>query len=313
MESNRRSFLKRNLALGSGLLFANSIDAVGSVAKKINTIHSSQRNVHIAYTNDINGQLSPVIQEIGGLEAVSGAVLNYQERSLLLDAGNFLGADAELDSSVQVITLMNKMGYDAVNIGPAELAGGVAYLETLVPYMAMPLLNANYRFDSKILSKAVVPHITLNYGKFKIGVTGIGANLSLPGVKVLDPISVLSNISSTLKNIHHCDLVICLSHLGEPENSDYVNREMATESANVDMIIAGKNHKEANGLKVLRNVKGDEVFITNNQSRGLEHSRLTFNFSEDKARVGVALDHFIPSHDKLGMLAKLKVLNNNNI
>jgi 5'-nucleotidase len=63
-------------------------------------------------------------------------------------------------------------------------------------------------------------------------------------------------IAKQLKE-QHCDLVICLSHIGYEEDV-----QLAEHSRNIDLIIGGHSHTFLEKLDVRKNLDGKDVPIT---------------------------------------------------
>lgn len=312
MNSNRRSFLKRNVVLGGGLLLAGSLDTLGNVTQKINTLSSGTKNINIRYTNDLCGQTEAVLKDLGGLNAIEASLKNQEERALFFDAGGFINPSQSFKKQLKGIDVMNKLNYHAVNVSKAELAGGINQLIKLVPYLNFPLVSANYHFDAPLLNHAVAPFITFKHGKFKIGVTGVGADVKIEGLTVSNPHTALKKVSNLLKETHQCDFIICLTHLGVDGDSEFHNKSLTEQSAQVDLFIGGQQAGQIKGLIVVKNSTNHDTFLSNNHPNGLALSHITFSFNENAEKIGVVLEQEIPSLFKQTSLAKMKDFNMHN-
>lgn len=312
MNSNRRSFLKRNVVLGGGLLLAGSLDTLGNVTQKINTHSSSAKNINIRYTNDLCGQTEAVLKDLGGLNAIEASLKNQEERALFFDAGGFINPLQNFRQQLKGIDAMNKLNYHAVNLSKAELAGGIDQLIKLVPYLNFPLVSANYHFDAPLLNHAIAPFITFKHGKFKIGVTGVGADVKMEGLTVSNPHKALKKVSNLLKETHNCDLIICLTHLGIDGDTAFHNKGLTEQSTQVDLFIGGQQAGQPTGLIVVKNATNHDAFLSNNHPKGLALSQIIFSFNENAEKIGVVLDHEIPSLFKQTNLVKIKDFNTHN-
>lgn len=310
MNSDRRSFLKRNVVLSGGLLFAGSLNSLGKASQKINTRYAALKSVNIRYTNDLCSQTESFLHELGGLRAIANSVERQEESALLFDAGGFIDASNSLKQQLKGIDLMNKLGYAAVNLSGAEFSAGTANLTKLIPYLNFPLVSANYHFECSVLQKAISPFITFKYGNFKIGVTGVGGKLSQDGIKVYDPHEALRKVTTLLKHKHQCDLVICLTHLNTQSDKAFANKTLAEQSEGVNLFIGGHQSNQVTGLMVFKNAIGQDTFLSHNHPKGLALSQLTFSFNDDATLINVSLNHEIPSLYRVSNLAKIKTIHN---
>jgi len=111
----------------------------------------------------------------------------------------------------------------------------------------------------------------------------------IAGVKFNDPNASAARVARLLKINEKCDLVICLSHLGEESN-----REFAKQSENIDMVISGNAPKFCLNTQVLGNKSKHEIVLTQTGRNGLLFGRTIFNFDTQKNKSGVKAKHFIP-------------------
>lgn len=313
MNSNRRSFLKKNVLFGGGLLMANSLDAVAGITKAINTNQINKTQINVIYTNDILGNLDRVYGDFGGLPAVHHCINNEEHASLVFDAGGFLKPGADLATALKGIQVMNKINYHGVNLSAADLKGGYEHFLQLLPYMNFQLLSCNYIFENEQLSKAVKPYQVLSYGKYKIGVTGVGEMVNLEGLKAKDPQKALKVVAEQLKNDHHCDLIICLSHLSFNEKSDYNNKKLAQFSQYVDMVVGGNATLSKSQLWVVKNSQKHDVVLSNNYDKGLSLAKVSFSFNQTGEKTGLDFKRYVPGlTDRALMSQTLSVIKNRN-
>jgi len=294
MDSCRRSFLKKNVLIGSGLLIASSLDAIASASKFINTQSAVASGVTIMYTNDLLGKVNATYKDLGGLDALHSTIQNAEVSALLFDAGGFLNPHHNLPKQLKGIDLMNRIGYHAVNMSAADLSQGLARLEALLPSINFQLLSCNYRFDNPQIQKAVNSYQILTYGKFKIGVTGVGEECDIAGLRVAEPNQALQKTAALLKEVYHCDVVICLAHLGFDEKRATNNKKLAKSSTQVDLVIGGNAKMGQSQLWVLKNAQREDVLLSNNYQKGFTVATLRLNYNESKQRTGLAIKRDIP-------------------
>jgi 5'-nucleotidase len=306
MSTNRRSFLKKNILIGGGLLMAGSLESLAKVTKSIHTHSIQNTDVNIMYTNDILGKVGAVREGLGGLNSLHSTVQNQELASLLFDAGGFLNPNHNIEKQLLGLDFMNKSNYHAVNLSAADLTQGIAHFNNLLPNINFQMVSCNYHFEDQKIKNRVKSYQIFNYGKFRIGVTGVGEIVNLKGLSVTNPEESLNKIADYLKNQQACDLVICLAHLGFDDETVFNNKKLAESSNKVDLIVGGNAKNSKSQLWVVKNNDKQDVFISNNYSKGLSLARVNFNFNTDKQKIGVDLKRYIPGlSDRKEMALKL--------
>lgn len=231
----------------------------------------------IWYTNDMHGQVS--------------CLLPAQREGLLLDAGDFTDHAHSLDMSLNMIHAMNKAGYHAATIGNRELANGQAALASLLPHMQFVLVNCNYRFTDPVLRRGVLPYKIVYAGSIKIGITGVGPQLaSNTGVACLPPVAAANAIAASLKKDHGCQVVICLSHLGDQQLPG--NKQMATDSTHIDFVIGG-HQQQLQKMMIYRNQLNNEVYFSQAGWDGMMVGHMKMLFNEDRQGCGIRPGHIM--------------------
>ena len=152
--------------------------------------------------------------------------------TLLLDAGdifqgtpyfNYFGGELEFK-------LMSMLGYDAATLGNHDFDNAIEGFHKQLPHASFEFVCANYDFKNTILDSLVKPYRVFNKDGIRIGVFGLG--IALEGLvnprlyketTYLDPIEITQDITRELKEDQHCDLIICLSHLGYEYRSDKIS------------------------------------------------------------------------------------------
>lgn len=231
----------------------------------------------IFQTNDLNGKIESSNDGYGGIKNIVELIKTQQTAGLTVDAGNFLAAKADKNQKERTIYLMNKIGYHAVTIGANELAKGQEAFAELLPQMNFPLVNCNYTFSNARLSSSVKPYIILKNKNLKIGITGVGASLNIPGVEFKNPYQAANKTANYLKNKLSCHFVICLSHLGF-ETDGYSSKGLAEASEHIDFIAGGHQNKVLHGAMVLRNKSKRDVALSQAGENGMILGKTTFGF-----------------------------------
>ena len=298
MNLERRSFLKKKVLLGCGFILASSIDTLAKASRTINTYSVNHKTVNVMFTSDLSGHVNPSLHQLGGLKNLHDTINNEQVSALLFDAGGFLDFNKNNGSQIETIEWMNKVGYHAVNLSAADLKDGTKAITKLLPHMAFDLLSCNYHFEDRQMQAAVKPYQILNYGKFKVGVTGIGEKAKLDGVTISDPVKALNKMAHFLKEEAHCDIVVCLSHLGFDLDATQNNHELAALSSNVDLVVGGNTKVGRSLLRVIKNSKKEEVLLGQNYAGAQSVTQVSFEFKGSKNKTSIDLKQRVPGADQ---------------
>lgn len=291
---NRRSFIKRT-ATGSALMALGSFPFESFAA-------SHPIKLTILHTNDVHSRLEPFGMDGSKFEGQGGvayrAALIEQIRSeeqhvLLLDAGDiFQGTPYfNLYKGEPEMKAMSMMRYDAVTMGNHDFDAGVEGFANQLVHANFPVLVANYEFNGTALEGKTKPYTIIKKAGLKIGIFGLGIQLkglvpdeSFGKTIFIEPIQVAKSISEKLKKQEHCDLVICLSHLGYEYNYKKVSDMiLAKETEYIDLIIGGHTHTFLDQPTVLKNKKNKDVIINQVGWAGLRLGRLDFIFDDKKS------------------------------
>jgi len=292
MNKERRLFISQMSVMAGLAAFSKPVASAAAISKKINTFCASGRDVTIYSTNDLHGNIAPIMNNLGGFNQVKTLLKNQDTYGLLLDAGDFLNSGHTMATHKEVIATMNDMGYHAAAVGDHELALGQDHLAALIPLMQFTLVNCNYEFDGA-LKTLVKPSAIINAGKYKIGITGVGRRLN--GVKYNDPIKSANTIAAVLKEKEKCDLVVCLSHLGYKRPGDQPdNKSLARGSEHIDMIISGHGRDLFSYPVVLRNKLKREVIITHAAWNGLMIGKTVFSFENGGQKSKMRSNYLVP-------------------
>jgi len=291
---NRRDFLK---SFGLGGLFLGT----GLVAKSAMASENKMHKICLLHTNDLHSRIEPFPKEdpqyggLGGfarIHAMVETIRKEEEEVLLLDAGdvfqgtpyfNFFKGEAEFK-------LMSKMKYDAGNIGNHEFDNGINGISSKLKYLNFPLLNANYDFSRTDLDGKIPAYKIFQKGKLKIGVFGVGVDLTglvepknRETIVYRDPIKVADKMVALLQDQHNCDLIICLSHLGYKSNiGEMCDIEFAKQTSGIDVIIGGHSHTLMETPDRLLNRDGEEVVINQVGWAGIALGRIDIYVDRQK-------------------------------
>ena len=184
------------------------------------------------------------------------------------------------------------MGYDAATMGNHDFDGGIENFVRQLQHANFPILINNYSFAGTPMESSYHPYKTFSKGKIKIGVTGVG--IALKGLvpdnlygntKYLDPVQQANEAAHHLRYKEHCDMVICLSHLGYKYNDNTISDQiLAKETENVDLIIGGHTHTFLDAPVVIKNKKGNDVIVNQVGWAGILLGRLDFTFLRNRKK-----------------------------
>jgi 5'-nucleotidase len=205
------------------------------------------------------------------------------------------------------VKAMALMGYDACTMGNHDFDAGMENFSTQMKKADFPFLLCNYEVKNTPLEYGCKPYTVIRKGKLKIGITGVGIELSglvpdsLYGRTVyLDPVKHLNETAAILKKREKCDMLICLSHLGYFYWYNIIRDQvLAAETESVDLIIGGHTHTFMDKPEVKKNKKGDDVVINQVGWAGIQLGRLDFEFM-GKSRKSLAGSHSLTIGEKTG-------------
>ena len=244
----------------------------------------------ILHTNDTHSQVEPrEADNRGGYARRMGLI--EEERTLdkdliLLDAGDFCQGTPYFnyyEGEVE-ISALNRMGYDAATLGNHEFDNGVSKLADKLREAHFPIVCANYVVDATPLEGIVKPYVILKRKGLKIGVIGLGVNPeslvaaeNFAPLVWLPPFDIANTLAAELKQKKHCDVVICLSHLGTDvshgDTAGICDINLAKQSRDIDVIIGGHTHREVN--RYVENAEGRQILLVQTGKSGLNLGKIT--------------------------------------
>lgn len=292
----RRDFLQNTSA-------ATTMVAIGGLGLQSFISKPKTSHITILHTNDVHSHIDPFGPD-DGRNANRGGVARRatlvetirkeNPNTLLLDAGdifqgtpyfNYYGGELEFK-------LMSKLKYDAATIGNHDFDNGIDGLYAQLPHAEFDFLSANYDFSNTVMDTHVKPYKVFTKDNIKIGIFGVGIELDglvdkamYKETEYLDPIEIAQDMSRILKEEKHCDLVICLSHIGynysnRPEKvSDLI---LASKTKDIDLIIGGHTHTFLPKPTITKNSEGKNVLVNQVGCYGLNLGRIDFYFDTDK-------------------------------
>ena len=236
------------------------------------------KEVYVFHTNDMHSRVEAFPQDYqdtllagkGGL--VRRATFIKEQRRmhpdlLLFDSGDFSQGTPyyNLFKGEVEVKLMNEMGYDAGTIGNHEFDFGLENMARLFKLANFPIVCANYDVTGTVLEGLVKEYVILNREGLKIGVFGLGPQLEglvaaecYGAVKCEDPVSEAQRVAAFLKEKEHCDLVICLSHLGWKDDP-YSDISLIENTRYIDLVLGGHSHSYFEKPEFYENLDGERI------------------------------------------------------
>lgn len=264
---------------------------------------SAQKELVVLHTNDTHSTVMPLSVNLDDtMKAGRGGYLRRiamlkEERAknpdlLLFDSGDFSQGSPyyTLFKGDVEVGLMNQMNYDASAIGNHEFDFGLENMAKIFREANFPIVCANYDFTGTVVEGTVKPYVILKRKGVKIGVFGLSPKLdglvsaeNFVGVKFLDPIATASKMADLLKNKKHCDVVICLSHLGWNQmKPDIGDETLIAATRNIDLVLGGHSHSYFETLHWVKNADGKNVAVDQNGKHGIFIGKMIMTIQNKK-------------------------------
>lgn len=236
----------------------------------------------ILSTTDTHSQIEPLPQNVsrdadmGGYARRMGLIAKERQADpdlLLFDSGDFSQGTPYFNfyhGRVEVEAL-NRMGYDAITLGNHEFDNGIDTLAEVLKMAKFAVVVANYDVSGTALEGIVKPYTIIERAGLRIGVFGLGvagddliSKKNFEGIRYLDPLQTINTTTDLLRNRMHCDVVICLSHLGSDVPGVQGHQEeydinLIPHTHGLDMILSGHTH-HINDLRIA-DADGHEVIL----------------------------------------------------
>lgn len=258
-------------------------------AQDLTILHLNDTHSHIEpeRMGDINGH--------GGIIEQAAYITEVREEMgkknvLLLHAGDFSQGTSyftELKGQIEVDNI-NAVGYDVVTLGNHEFDNGTVVLAARLKQLNCPVVCANYDWTGTPLEGIVEPYTIVKKAGKKIGVIGILTDVSSvvdkslnQGLVYMDPVSVTQKYVDYLRNEKKCDMVICLTHLGDKGSKASgvaIDQTLVAGTTGVDIVVGGHAHTELDEIEIWKNAAGEDVVYVTDGGWGLEVGRLDITF-----------------------------------
>lgn len=283
---SRKEFLKKSAALAAG-------SALPFWLNRYSSINQASADLTILYTNDTHSRLDPFpdnaieFSGLGGIARRASLVkkIRSEEKNvLLLDAGDVFQGTAWFDlygGSVDM-ELMTEMHYDAMAVGNHEFDRGPEGFAEAAQKAGFPILAANYQVRNTPMNPYVERFLVKEYDGFRVGIFGLGIPLegvvapNLRGdVISRSPEAWANGMVNSLKQVHNCDFIICLSHLGYHYGDERIDDlKLVKRVPGIDLVIGAHTHTFLENPVFVANPSGKQTLITQMGHSGIRLGRM---------------------------------------
>ena len=183
---------------------------------------------------------------VGGV-ARRATTINQEKKknpyTLVLDAGDSLVGDQDPALKTQgksSVEAMNRLGYDAMALGPGDLALGLATLRARMAEAKFPMLSANavVTGTADLVAK---PYAVREFAGHRVAVVGLSGGNGTTEIGVRDPLAAAQKIVPEARK--EADIVILLSHAGQ-----MIDQQIADQVPGIAAIVSGGEGAAADGL-----------------------------------------------------------------
>lgn len=283
-------------------IWQSSLFVAGSMASAVlpGKLSGTPESLSILFTNDTHARIDPFPQtakEFAGLGGVSRRAslikkIRYNsDHTLLLDAGDvFYGTPwFDLFGGSVDFKVMSSMGYDAMTLGDHEFSLGPEKFAEAAKEAGFPFLAANYRARNTAMNPLIEDFIIREFAGLRVGIFGIGIDLNSTvspelhsGVTSMDPVRIAGRSVNSLRVHHHCDYIICLSHLGFSYESNKLDDLALAEAVDgIDLIIGGHTHTFLDEPTSVSKPEGRRTWVTQMGHSGIRLGRVDLPIDGD--------------------------------
>lgn len=298
METGRREFIKQLGALA--LCLTGSSQGVWAKASELAVTGETEaerqkkRNSHrltIMHVNDVHSHIDPfpdddpVYAGLGGYARRHKYIEKVRQEgneTLVFECGDMFQGTPYFNfyKGQLEISLMNKMGVDAVTIGNHEFDNGLEVLCKRMEEANFAFINSNYNFTSPAANRIVKRYEIFERCGIKIGVFGLGVKVkglitdkNLEGTTYNDPINVAQKMANKLRN-KGCQMVIALTHIGYDMGEEVDDKKLAAKTSGIDIILGGHSHTFLPEPVMIKNKDGKEVLVNQVGFAGINVGRI---------------------------------------
>lgn len=251
---------------------------------------SQTQRLVILQTSDTHSRIEPVASTAADASAGMGGTVRRatflkqfrQEHPavLLFDCGDISQGTPyyNIFRGELEVKMMNLMKYDAMTIGNHEFDFGLDNMARLFRLADFPVVCANYDVTGTVLEGLVKPYVVLERDGLRIGVFGLSPRLkglvaaaNCEGVVYNDPIEAAQRMADLLRGREHCDVVVCLSHLGfsSGQTDGVDDAKLIGGTSGIDVVLGGHSHTFMERPASLPNAEGHDVPLLHTGKNGI--------------------------------------------
>ena len=265
-------------------IYSFQINIRNSKILNISELNEEEKSddIIILHTNDVH---CGITDNIGydGLMLYKKELQRKYKYVLTVDAGDHIQGDIVglLSKGIDIIKIMNKIGYDVSTIGNHEFDFGVEALNNCSKLLKCGYINSNFCYR-KNKDTIYDPYKIVTVGNIKLGFIGVITPLTLTktylhsitdedgkmlydfldgddGQEMYD--EVQKNINK-LKNEEKVDYIIILDHLGDESETPtkYTSSELLSHISGINAMLDGHTHKVYN--KTGKDKEGKNIILT---------------------------------------------------
>ncbi len=254
------------IALALSLLVGCAIANINVVtAQTLTLVHTSDTHscIEPISKNDINPDQADKAGYMRRFVLLDELRQQYPDL-LLLDCGDFSQGSVyySLFKGEVEVKLMNEMHYDACTIGNHEFDYGVENMARLFRMARFPIVCCNYDFTGTACEGLVKPYVIIERAGLRIGILGVAPQLeglvakhTCEGVGYTRPAEAAQPVVDKLRTEEHCDVVVCLSHLGLTDGPD-ADPAFVRDTRGIDVVLGGHSHTYLEYARYMPNADG---------------------------------------------------------
>lgn len=212
-------------------------------------------------------------------------------KAILVDCGDFSQGSLyyNLFKGAAEVVLMDVIGYDVGTIGNHEFDFGLDNMMRIFAMAEYPIVSTNYDFTGTVVEAFVRPYHVMKVDGVRIGFVGVGPQLeglvaeaNYKGVGYRDPIAAADSMAAILKKREHCDVVVCLSHLGWQVEGAVDDVELINGTHHLDLVLGGHSHSYFTEPRYYKNLDGRDIMLMHTGKNGQYVSETTIRLKARK-------------------------------
>jgi 5'-nucleotidase / UDP-sugar diphosphatase len=174
---------------------------------------------------------------VGGVARRATIILQERQKNpytLVLDAGDSLSGDQDPAVKTQgksSVDVMNRLGYDAMALGSADLALGLETLRARMAEAKFSMLSAN-AVVTGTEELVAQPFTVREVAGHRIALVGLSGGTGTAEISVRDPLAAAQQIVPEARK--EADIVILLSHAGQ-----MIDQQIADQVPGIAAIVSG--------------------------------------------------------------------------